>query len=1518
MDQSPAATALRLAVNKRALISAVRTGDTITVVDLLDRGVPVDTKDDKGKSLLHWAAEGGHVTTMRLLIRRGCDVDSADGRGLTPLHWAAAMGRTKAVRELIRMGATKSVVAGNFGTPLHQAAVGGYLETFVAMVEEGCPTDVNSDGFTVLHFAAQGGHVEVVRELVGRGCDVNAVAVNGCTPLHVAAGFGRTEAVCELIKLGATKSVVAGVYGTPLHQAVIEGHVDAVKALLEDESCEADLSRYNVAASWSKVSENSILGTCNLAGQTPIMWAARYGQVEVFKLLTAKGGAITDRDTHSLSTLEHCFVGGHASKLSQFCEACGIGSSGEGLRGTLATLITKGLVDAHKVLCLCAISGDCILLDSECLDLLSFDHCRLPSTMRCAKYYFCDSEYVSFLDHLRISDKSALNPLQLSLLSKCLKVGSAIGSVTHGTKDHTSFITKLLSHPVLKGTVNEPFPNGLSPLDLARQFELHGIAALIERAGGRPGVWVDLPQNVSLGYYTEPFTLYISLMVCDPSLGGHESVKKAMLEFLCGHPVYSVANKQALFLTVATGDTDTVVDLLDRGVPIDTNDIKGKSLLHWAAEGGHVTTMRLLIRRGCDADSVDGRGLTPLHWAAAMGQTKAVRELIRNGATKSVVARTFGTPLHQAAINGHVETVEAMLVKGCPTDPVTSDGSTVLHFAAQGGHVEVVRELVGRGCDVNAVAVNGCTPLHDAAGWGKTEAVHELIKLGASKSVVASTFGTPLHQAAINGHVETVVAMLEEGCPIDIMNSVGATVLHFAAEDGHVEVVRELVGRGCDVNAVKANGCTPLHDAAGFGRTEAARELIRLGATSSVVAGNYGTPLHQAALKGHVETVVAMLEEGCPIDVMNSVGATVLHFAAEDGHVEVVRELVSRGCDVNAVDADGCTPLHSAAGRGRTEAVHELIRLGASKSMVAGNFGTPLHQAALNGHVETVEAMLAEGCPTDPVTSDGSTVLHFAAQGGHVEVVRELVDRGCDVNAFKANGCTPLHNAAGCGRTEAVHELIRLGASKSMAAGIYGTPLHQAAIWGHLNTIEALLKDDVSEAELNFHDVASSKEQTDCNLISICDSVGETPVVYALRYGQVEVFELLTSKGGAITDRDTHSVSTFEQCFSGGQTSKLGQFCEACGIGSSGEGLRGALATLISCGLVDAHKVLCLCAISGDSVFLEEQFIELLASDDCALPGAMKFAKYLFSQGITFLNQLGIPDETALNPLHMSLLSLKCFDMGLVDAGFAVKYGVKDQSSFISKLLSHPVMKETVNEHFPNGLSPLDLARQFELHDIAALIEGAGGRPGVWADVPQDVFLRYCSELFTISSSLKKVCDPSQGGHEAVRMAVIKLLGVQTVVHAADDSQLLKEQILGQRPGLKDLVTLVLPHIQWRHWKRVGLALDIEKSTLDGLGQQFSNDDDRYLETLSYWLEHGSSVTWKTMLDVLSLSEAECTMVELRGKIVSELGGAHQVSVQCCVLSEGALWCVVWRRQVLLSCHVCLCLCCLLLPSCRR
>ena len=620
MDRSPAAAALRLDYRKRELISAVKIGNTESVVGLLDGGVPVEIKGDEGLSLLHLAAQGGHVTTMRLLIRRGCNVDSVYDTGVTPLHLAAAMGQTKSVRELIRKGASKSLVVRSFdalsfqaafegrngneeiklvefmsvgtsmcGTPLHQAALAGHVDTTVAMLEEGCSFDmVNSAGFTVLHFAAQGGHVELVKELVRRGCDVNAKEISDCTPLHAAAAYGRTEAVRELIKLGATKPVVASTFGTPLHVAARIGYVETVIAML-DEGCPFDVvgsdgatvlhaaaqgghvevvkelvgrgcdvnakkgnkctplhsaaacgkaevvheliklgatksvvaGRYGTALhqatmegdfksvetlledecserdSVKHMNKDNDIDVINSFGHTPVMFAFLGGHVELFKLLFSKGGTIFDRDEHYLSPFELCIVGGHADKLMQFCEACGIRSSREGLKGALAALITQDLVDAHKVLCLCAFSGDSVFLEDQFIELVASKEAVMQALEGLKHLFFEGSE---FLDKLKLHDENSLNPLHISLLAFiCSEMGfagpTAIGSAS--IINHTSFIKKLLYHPVLKDTVNEVFPNGLSPLDLAQQFELHHIAALIERAGGRPGVWADIPKMCS-------------------------------------------------------------------------------------------------------------------------------------------------------------------------------------------------------------------------------------------------------------------------------------------------------------------------------------------------------------------------------------------------------------------------------------------------------------------------------------------------------------------------------------------------------------------------------------------------------------------------------------------------------------------------------------------------------------------------------------------------------------------------------------------------------------------------------------------------------------------------------------------------------------------------------------------------------------------------------------------------------------------------------------------------------------
>ena len=103
------------------------------------------------------------------------------------------------------------------------------------------------------------------------------------------------------------------------------------------------------------------------------------------------------------------------------------------------------------------------------------------------------------------------------------------------------------------------------------------------------------------------------------------------------------------------------------------------------------------------------------------------------------------------------------------------------------------------------------------------------------------------------------------------------------------------------------------------------------------------------------------------------------------------------------------------------------------------------------------------------------------------------------MNAVDADGFTTL-SAAGCGKTEAVHKLIKLGATKSVVASSW------------YGTVEAILEGEFSEPDLTSHDVIPLQAQVvDRGINGICDSFGQTPVMWAVENGEVEVFKLLIS-----------------------------------------------------------------------------------------------------------------------------------------------------------------------------------------------------------------------------------------------------------------------------------------------------------------------------------------------------------------------------------------------------------------------
>jgi ankyrin repeat protein len=90
---------------------------------------PVNQRDEKGRTALHYASAEGSTDCVRTLLTvRSCDIHSRDSRGTTPLHWAAAANQPSVLQLLLRRGADRSLRDSDEMTAVEHAEVRGHTE----------------------------------------------------------------------------------------------------------------------------------------------------------------------------------------------------------------------------------------------------------------------------------------------------------------------------------------------------------------------------------------------------------------------------------------------------------------------------------------------------------------------------------------------------------------------------------------------------------------------------------------------------------------------------------------------------------------------------------------------------------------------------------------------------------------------------------------------------------------------------------------------------------------------------------------------------------------------------------------------------------------------------------------------------------------------------------------------------------------------------------------------------------------------------------------------------------------------------------------------------------------------------------------------------------------------------------------------------------------------------------------------------------------------------------------------
>jgi ankyrin repeat protein/energy-coupling factor transporter ATP-binding protein EcfA2 len=205
-----------------------------TVQALLEKGVPINEKDDRGNTALNYAAGWGHQDLVKTLLKSNAEVNTKNGENFTALLTAAANGHVGIVKLLMHHGASIHIQDRMSPSALHVASATGSKRLVRMFLEAGA--DVNAQGGScgnALMEASRAGHDIIVQELLVAGADVNAQGGRYGNALQVASYVGDDIIVQQLLEAGADVNAQGGEYGNALQAASYGGHDIIVQRLLE-------------------------------------------------------------------------------------------------------------------------------------------------------------------------------------------------------------------------------------------------------------------------------------------------------------------------------------------------------------------------------------------------------------------------------------------------------------------------------------------------------------------------------------------------------------------------------------------------------------------------------------------------------------------------------------------------------------------------------------------------------------------------------------------------------------------------------------------------------------------------------------------------------------------------------------------------------------------------------------------------------------------------------------------------------------------------------------------------------------------------------------------------------------------------------------------------------------------------------------------------------------------------------------------------------------------------------------
>ena len=230
------------------------------------------------------AIKSRNTDAVRALLKQRVDVNAAQGDGATALHWAAHLDDLPTADLLIHAGARVNAA--------------------------------NDTGVTPIFLACTNRNAAMVEKFLTAGANPNAALLNGETVLMTCARTGELRAVQALLARGARVNAKESSRDqTALMWAVAQKHPQVVGALVEHGGDVRARSRVYTQTVTSEVTQRAgreeLNYTVPRGGSTPLLFAARVGDVESARILIAAGAEVNDALPDGTSALVEAAHSGH-------------------------------------------------------------------------------------------------------------------------------------------------------------------------------------------------------------------------------------------------------------------------------------------------------------------------------------------------------------------------------------------------------------------------------------------------------------------------------------------------------------------------------------------------------------------------------------------------------------------------------------------------------------------------------------------------------------------------------------------------------------------------------------------------------------------------------------------------------------------------------------------------------------------------------------------------------------------------------------------------------------------------------------------------------------------------------------------------------------------------------------------------------------------------------------------------------------------------------------------------------